>query len=112
MAEKYNGIERKLFADVYNFFLRYKDMPNEESTFDVIAKESSELAKTFCNHPFAIAMITATVTQLEHKIVGSETKGHSYVKWEEIIKHWEKTVYKISKQKFGYFFIDKKIFLW
>ena len=33
---KYAGIERVIFSDLYNFFLKFKDIPDEKYYWDVL----------------------------------------------------------------------------
>lgn len=83
---KYNGIERYIFADVYNFFLKYKDMPNEDYYWENCLNDSQMLYFKYKNNPFARAMLSSTINQLEAKITGKLQAGLTYEQWDEQLK--------------------------
>lgn len=82
MAVKYNGIEKYIFSDIYNFFLKYKDVPNEDYYWKCIKDESNILCAKYKNHPFARKMIVETILQLEHVITGRKLDGMNHDEWE------------------------------
>ena len=85
MASKYNGIERYVFADVYNFFLKYKDMNNTDSNWEKCIAEGNLLAFKYKNHPLATSMISSTIVQIEHIVNGRLLRGNSHKEWEELL---------------------------
>lgn len=85
MATKYDGIERYMFADVYNFFLKYKDMPKSDNNWEKCIAESKLLAFKYKNHPLATSMIASTIVQLEHIINGRLQRGNTHDEWEKLL---------------------------
>lgn len=85
MAVKYNGIEKFIFADVYNLFLKYKDVPNQDYYFECLVKDTKMLNFKYKNHPLAKSLIVETVTHLEKVILGKEINGHTREEWEEML---------------------------
>ena len=85
MAEKYNGIERYIFADAYSFFLKFKDMDNTDYNWDLCVKEGNLLYFKYRNHPLARGVISSAIMQLEH-IVGNKTiDGLTHEQWEDAL---------------------------
>lgn len=86
---KYTGIERVIFSDLYNFFLKFKDIPDEKYYWDVLNGDANILKFKFKDHPFASKMIDLTVEQLTHIIKKTEitdTRGRKTLTHEQ----WEK----------------------
>lgn len=83
MAEKYNGIERYIFADAYNFFLKFKDMQNNDYNWNVCIQDANMIYFKYKNHPLARAIISSTINQLEHIITGGELEGLRHEQWEQ-----------------------------
>lgn len=83
MAVKYNGIERYIFADIYNFFLKYKDVPNEEYYWECLMQESRIISFKYREHPMVRSLLVATIVQLEHVISGKPIEGRTHEQWEE-----------------------------
>lgn len=75
---KYAGIERVIFSDLYNFFLKFKDIPDEKYYWDVLNGDAKILKFKFKDHPFACGMVDLTVQQLTHiikKTTVTDTRG-------------------------------------
>lgn len=85
MAEKYIGIEKFIFADTYNLFLKYKDIPDEAYYWEKCIEDSKALQFKYHNHPLATSLTVAVLDQLEHKICKRNRKDRSYIEWESII---------------------------
>lgn len=79
---KYIGIEKYIFSDIYNFFLKYKDIPNEDYYWECLVQDSRILLFKYKNHPLCKEMLLATMTQLEHKIGGKPSGGFTHEQWE------------------------------
>lgn len=82
MAEKYSGIEKYIFADVYNLFLKYKDIPNEDYYWECLTDEARIINFKYKDHPLARAMVVATILQIEHKVSGRLREGLTHEQWE------------------------------
>ena len=85
---KYTGIERVIFSDIYNFFLKFKDIPDEKYYWGVLQDDAKILKFKFKDHPFASQMIDITIEQLEHiikKTTVTDTRGHKTLTREQ----WE-----------------------
>ena len=85
MAVKYEGIERYIFADVYNFYLKFKDMENTDANWEKCISESKLLAFKYKNHPLATSMLASTTIQIEHSVNGRLLKGKSHDEWEQLL---------------------------
>ena len=89
-TERYDGIERYIFADVYNLFLKYKNMTNDEYHWECVNDDAKALYQKYKNHRLAREMIVATLTQLEHKLTGRVRDGLTHEQWEEKLKESHK----------------------
>lgn len=85
MAEKYNGIERYIFADAYNFFLKFKDMQNNDYNWEMCIGEAKLLYFKYKNHPLARGVIASTVNQIEHVVIGKPLDGLTHQQWEDAL---------------------------
>ena len=83
MAVKYDGIERYIFADIYNFFLKYKDVPDEEYYWECLMQEARIINFKYKDHPMARSILVSTITQLEHVIAGKLREGLTHEQWEQ-----------------------------
>ena len=83
MGAPYAGIEKYIFADVYNFFLKYKDIPNEDYYWECCVNDAKILCFKYKEHRLARSMITSVLEQLEHKVGNKPYKGLSHEQWEE-----------------------------
>lgn len=83
---KYTGIERYIFSDVYNFFLKYKDIPNEDYYWEKCLEDAQMIYFKYKNNPFARALVINTINQLEAKITGVMQDGFTYEQWETQLK--------------------------
>jgi len=94
MAGKYLGIEKYIFSDVYNFFLKYKDMPNENICWEVCLKDAEILYFKYKDHPFVRTMVTATISQIEHKVCNKPLLGLTHEEWEQNLEIAKQTPFK------------------
>lgn len=85
MAQKYNGMEKYIFADVYNFFLKYKDIPNNDEYWNACRLDAQMLVEKYKMNYMAKEMMITTLHQLEHKICGTILSGYSYKQWEDLL---------------------------
>jgi hypothetical protein len=83
---KYEGIERYIFADMYNFFLKYKDMPNTDYYWEQCIGDSKILMFKYKNHPLAREIMSATIFQIEHTVKGTIIDNYTREEWEEKLK--------------------------
>lgn len=92
--EKYNGIEKYIYSDVYRFFLKYKDCPNTDNTWESIIKDGDSLYKKYQAHPLASKMVMCTMDQLEHIITKKAAKGFTREEWEVKLKSAKESIFK------------------
>ena len=85
-GQPYNGIERYIFADTYNLFLKYKDVDNNDFNWDMCIKDAEKLNLKYKNHPLARRVIDATMAQLEHIICSKQSNGLSRDDWEKVLE--------------------------
>lgn len=67
-TEKYNGIERYIFADLYNFYLTYRCMPDLDMSWEACLAKADALNKKYKNHPLARAILTEIINLLDAEI--------------------------------------------
>lgn len=83
--EKYDGIERYIFADAYNFFLKYKDIPNQDSYWEACINDAKRMYVKYKEYQFAREIITATMNQLEFIINKGKSKNYTREQWEQLL---------------------------
>ena len=83
MSAPYYGIEKYIFADVYNFFLKYKDMPNEDYYWEKCIGDAKLISFKYKEHRLARSMVNSIIEQLEHKICDKTYKGLLHEQWEK-----------------------------
>ena len=83
MAEKYDGIERYIFADAYNFFLKYKDVPNDEFYWEKIIADAKMLSFKYKDHPMLRGILGDVMNQLEHVINDKPLNKLTHEEWEK-----------------------------
>lgn len=64
----YTGIEKFIFADMYLFFIKYMNIPDEPYYWDCCSKDMDMLRFKYKNHPFAEMILDSTYSQLRHKV--------------------------------------------
>ncbi len=90
MAEKYYGIEKYIFSDVYLFFLRFKDMYDTDHNWEICTREANELYKKYKDNPFLKDMVSITMLQLESRVSGRISGGKTAEQWDDILKEIRK----------------------
>lgn len=65
MSEKYIGMERFIFADAYNLFLKYKDMGDNDYCWERLIKEQEELYTKYNGCNMARDILNSVVAQIE-----------------------------------------------
>lgn len=85
MAEKYTGIEKYIFADAYNFFLKYVNVPNDDYYCECCVADAKMLIFKYKDYPLAFNMIMSIVEQLEFKHMNRTMSGMTYEEWEKYI---------------------------
>ena len=85
-TNKYNGIEKYIFSDLYLFFLKYKDIPDNDIYWETCISDARVLNFKWKNHPFARALIADTMSQLEHIIKHTTLDGYTREQWEVILQ--------------------------
>ena len=86
MAEKYNGIEKFIFSDIYILFLKYKDMENTDINWNNCINETESLNKKYKYHPLCVSMTLSITDQLSHIVGHSKLLGFSREQWEKAIQ--------------------------
>ena len=83
MGATYSGIEKYIFADVYNFFLKYKDIPNEDYYWECCVNDAKTLCFKYKDHRLVKSMVSSVLEQREHKAGNKSYKNLSHEQWEE-----------------------------
>ena len=94
MAEKYTGIEKYMFSDAYNFFLKYKDMQNTDYYWELCIKDARTLYFKYADHPLIRGLVSSTMQQLSHKVNNTVLCGLTPDQWEEKLKVAKQTQFK------------------
>lgn len=82
----YSGIEKYIFSDAYNFFLKYKDMPNDDYHWDACIKDAGMLGFKYKNHPMMRTILNGVMNQLEHIVCDKAINDMDREQWEENLK--------------------------
>lgn len=94
MTNKYLGIEKYIFSDAYNLFLKYKDIdPNNSYYWECCMTDAKSLTSKYHDYPFARELILNVLGQLEFKLCDRTLDGKTYNEWEKILGN-----YKDAKQ--------------
>ena len=88
MTVKYEGIERYIFADLYNFYLAYKDMKDTDENWENCLKKADTLNKKYKSHPLARTVITEIINLLDSEIHHKPLKSRNGI--ELTHENWEK----------------------
>lgn len=86
MTEVYSGIERFMFADAYNLFLKYRDMKDIDSEWEQLTVDISNLTMKYNQHRLIMCLTMAVAEQLTHKIENAPINGLSHEQWETVLK--------------------------
>jgi hypothetical protein len=86
---KYTGIEKYIFSDVYNFFLKYSEIPNQDEYWEQCVRDAKLLTFKYHEYPLAKHMVINTMEQLEFKICGRPLDGYTYEQWNAILGDYQ-----------------------
>ena len=89
MAEKYTGVEKYIFSDIYNFFLKYANVPNQDYYWEHCIADAKILCFKYKNYPLAKRMITDVLEHLEFRICGRVLDHKTYQEWEEYLGEYK-----------------------
>ena len=81
MTKKYNGIEKYIFADCYNFLLKYIDMQNTDYYWEKCIEDAKILLFKYHNHNLCRSMVDSTLMQIECVVKGINIEGLSSEQW-------------------------------
>lgn len=87
MAVKYNGIEKYIWSDTYNLFLKHYNGNNSDEEWQELIKDAEDLNKKYHNHPVARQIIVQTILIIESRVTGRYLDGKSYRQWENELSH-------------------------
>lgn len=90
MAEKYTGVEKYIFSDVYNFFLKYKDIPDDDYHWNCCINDAKLLEFKYSHYPFAVKLIADTLNQLQFRKNTEKIHGYTYNEWENRMGEYKK----------------------
>lgn len=83
MQKTYYGMERYIFSDAYNLFLKYKDMQNTDRNWEMCIEEANNLSDKYCGHALAKNIILATMEQIERIVLKKTLDGLTREQWEQ-----------------------------
>ena len=83
------GIEKYIFSDVYNFFLKYVNIPDIDEYWENCINDAKEITSKYKNYTLARRMVTDVLEQLEFKICGKPLGGKTYEEWEAYIGNYK-----------------------
>ena len=81
-AVKYTGIEKYIWSDTYNFFLKHKDDANTDENWQELLREASVLTNKYHNHPLLRSILVNTILQIESRVAGRVLDNKTYRQWE------------------------------
>ena len=85
MAEKYTGVEKYIFSDVYNFFLKYANIPNQDYYWEHCVADAKILCFKYRNYPLARKMVMNVLEQIEFRVCNRVIDNKTYQEWEEYL---------------------------
>ena len=91
MANVYDGIERYIFADLYTFYLKYKNMVNSDANWENCINNAEELRNKYKDYPLCRTLLSEILNLLEcelHKkpIISKNGIGLLHEDWEKLLK--------------------------
>ena len=85
--KKYEGFEKYLFTDTYNYFLKYQNMKlNDWNKTDVLSnleRDCNSLVFKYKDNPYASMIVKCTFEQLFNYIVYGCEAATTREQWEE-----------------------------
>lgn len=88
--EKYDGIERYIYSEVYLFFTRHVNDANTDENWTKIVEEAKILGIKYENHPLCVAMTVASVEQLENIICKGVVANKPIAYWNNLKERLKK----------------------
>lgn len=84
---KYLGFERSMWADSYNFFLKYLNIDaNDTKMWEELYKDYGDICKKYANHPMIRKLLISVVDDLECRCGTTLIEGKTYKEWEDNIQ--------------------------
>ena len=83
MAVKYNGIEKYIWSDTYNFFLKHHNDSNTDESWNSLLEDARELSEKYNDHPLLRKILVQTIIQIESKVGGRYLDGKTYIQCEQ-----------------------------
>lgn len=96
---KYTGVERFIFADVYNLFLKYQDMKDFGDYWQTLENDVKMLKFKYHNYPLAVNMLDEMYKHIKFKVKGTRLNGANYFEWEEKLGNY-KSLSTFSTKKY------------
>ncbi len=90
MALVYTGVEKYIFRDTYNLFIKYQDMQDDDYYWQCCINDARILAFKYHEYPFAKQMIITIMEQLQLKVKGTKVDGRTYNEWEGVLGDYSK----------------------
>ena len=84
MGTKYTGIEKYIFTDTYNFFLKYKSMPNTDYAWELCVNDAKRIVNKYGRHPLVRSIIDGILTDLEMIVANKNINGIDYYGYEKL----------------------------
>lgn len=86
-SEKYNGFEKYLFTDTYNYLLKYKSIRItdgvRQNVLENLERDCKSLQFKYKDNPYAFMLVAATFEHLYNGIVYGMEGGICLADWEE-----------------------------
>lgn len=87
MAEKYSGVEKYIFADTYNLFIKYKDIHRkDDKAWERLISDATKIYHKYNNHPLVRHMVSAVIENIEFKSCERVIDGKTYCDYEKELK--------------------------
>lgn len=89
MTNKYLGVEKYIFSDAYNLFLKYKDIdPNNDYYWECCVADAKLLTFKYHDYPFARELVLSVLGQLEFKLCNKTLSNKTYEEWEHTLGNY------------------------
>lgn len=96
----YTGIEKYIFADTYNFFIKYKDITGTDKEWEDCIARAEEIRIKYKDYPLARTILNEVLHIIECEkndlpIKACTGLSLKHEQWEELIKNGSITKYKL-----------------
>ena len=91
MSSNYIGMERFIFAEAYNLFLKYKDMDNTDYCWNELFKEQESFVERYHGNVMARDMMYCITSQMKYKLNNIEEYDRENSSIVEFIRTKQKT---------------------